>query len=169
MQPKVKHTSKEGSGMAGKGKKRKKRAGTGDKSVNKSVRGGGLKKETKRRVGMPVEDALRSRKEQNSERRLSSSSSDASLKGVRPAMRELKKKKGSTRGELEDSHSSSGESTAGGRKRKRGASSESGEDERRGRKGAKEVKVSQTSQAKWKPVSQVARKLLSDGMLSALG
>lgn len=111
--------------------------------------------------------------EQNSKRRLSSSSSDAGLNGGRPAVRERKKSSISGQPDL-----SSGESTAEGRegkKRKRGASSESGEEEggererRRERQGAKEVKVSETSQAKWKPVSQAARKLLSDGMLSALG
>lgn len=62
------------------------------------------------------------------------------------------------------------------RRRRRGEevganSSDSGEEggERRGRSRVREVRVSATSLDKWKPVSLVARKLLSDAMVSALG
>ena len=162
VQPKVKHSPRR------RREKGKLKTVTGDKPPDKSS-GRGSKK-AKRSIRTPVGGVLGTEVEQNSKRRLSS---DAGLNGGRPAVRERKKSSISGQPDL-----SSGESTAEGRegkKRKRGASSESGEEEggereqRRERQGAKEVRVSETSQAKWKPVSQAARKLLSDGMLSALG
>lgn len=168
MQPKVKHTSR------GRGERKGKlKTVTGDKPPSKST-GRGLKK-AKRSVRTPVAGVLGTEIEQDSKRRLSSSSSEAGLNGGGAAVREHTKERGSISGGPD---LSSGERMAEGRegkKRKRGASSESGEEEggereqRRKRQEVKEVRVSETSQAKWKPVSQAARKLLRDGMLSALG
>lgn len=164
VQPKVKYTPR-----GRRERKGKLKTVTGDQPPNKST-GRGLKK-AKRSVRTP---AAGTEIEQDSKRRLSSSSSDAGLNGERAAVREHKER-GSISGGLD---LSSGERTAGGRegkKRTRGASSESGEEEggereqRRKRQEVKEIRVSDTSQAKWKPVSQAARKLLRDGMLSALG
>lgn len=158
MQPKVKHTPR----------RRRERRGK-----QKTVDGGKPpNKKAKRSVKTPVAGVLGTEIERNSRGGLSSNSSDAGLNGGRPVVREHKKEGVY---EPETSHLSSGESTAEGRegnKRRRGASSESREEEggeRRGRRGVKEIRVSEAAQAKWKPVSQVARKLLSDGMLSALG
>ena len=52
------------------------------------------------------------------------------------------------------------------KKRKRSGELEEGQ-RKRGR--VKEVRISNTTVAKWKPVSEAARKLMSDTMVSALG
>ena len=167
VQPKIKHTSKKGEGVASRGRKGKNKETTRVQkpaaNVKSGKRGGGGRRpqtpstsshsdESNRSLGGRLEVAQNS-----SENGVILVEHGQSKKTSRVEGSERKRRRRREEGVTTSSgHEEGEEEEKGGMRRKR---------ERRDKK----IRVADTSVAKWKPVSMVARKLLSDGMISALG
>ena len=173
VQPKIKHTTKRGEGVANRGRKGKNKGTTRAQrsavKVTSGKKGGGKRPQT---------SSTSSRSDGS---RLSHSDSNTSLGkvtlGERVGVAQDSRESGvETR---EHGHSRK-KSQVEGRERRRkeeetvssgheGAEKEEGEVTKKREKRGKKVRVADTTVAKWKPVSMAARKLLSDGMVSSLG
>ena len=126
------------------------------------------------------------RKTLKRKRETSSEVDSSGVESVKSEQRRSRRKGSSPASELDAQQLPVEQTTGRGRKEGRrrrgkrgrgeGLSSESGEEEeggergrKRGKSGVKEVRVSETAVAKWKPVSLAARTLVSNAMMSALG
>ena len=126
------------------------------------------------------------RKTLKRKRETSSEVDSSGVESVKSGQRRLRRKGSSSASELDAQQLPVEQITGTGRKEVRrrrgkrgrgeGLSSESGEEEeggergrKRGKSRVKEVRVSETAVAKWKPVSLAARTLVSNAMMSALG
>ena len=182
MQPRIKHTSKRGEGVANSGKKGKKKEMTRARkpvAKEKSGKKGGGRRPQTSSTSLHSDGGSRSSRSDGGSRS-SHNDSNTSLRRV-PLRERVEVAQASRESGVEPRHSRKKSQVEGRVRRRRiegmtvssglvgEEEEEEGEATKKREKRGKKVRVADTSVAKWKPVSMAARKLLSDGMVSALG
>ena len=176
MQPKVKHTPKRGEGVANSGRKGKNKEMTrAQKPVAKEKSGkkGGRRPQTSSASSHSDGGGRSSRSDGNTSlrrvplRKRVEVTQDGRESGGEPRQHGHSRKKSQVEGRVRRRRTEGVMVSSGPEGEEE--EEEEGEASKRREKRGKKVRVADTSVAKWKPVSTAARKLLSDGMVSALG